>query len=320
MNKQFLRGFFLLISLVLVGTSARSMSDMDQKMAAFSIKDDVTKIYKISAEKPVAIALVGHGLNTKPTVMKDVIGMLNEQGVTCVLVQLSGHRGDEGAKMTADNWLKDWNTAFTVAQSMAKEAGVKLMVVAHSMGCLVNSCHLASTDSVEELAGCVYLAPADGLKGMFKGLLPIASSPLGAMMGGQLKGVGTTFAGSNAAQADMPMCAFASLDKLLQQADSSEYCTAPTIVFVDATDSLIDAAYLSGPFGQDKGWEVNVLPEGGAMAHMCINDGHPGFTIIKEEMAIIIARFISSEDTYKPGRRKEVQEGAGGKKAECVLQ
>ena len=47
-----------------------------------------------SSKKPVAVALIMHGLNVRPEMMEPVIAILNSAGIEALNVSLRGHGGN----------------------------------------------------------------------------------------------------------------------------------------------------------------------------------------------------------------------------------
>ncbi len=70
--------------------------------------DEITQWF-FTDKKPIAVALVIHGINTKPSKMNPVVGVLNQQGIHVLRITLNGHGGDlsEFQNVTREKWLEN---------------------------------------------------------------------------------------------------------------------------------------------------------------------------------------------------------------------
>lgn len=92
--------------------------------------------------------------------MHDVKDTLCCVGISTLLLTLAGHGEDDiVVNITADTWRNDFSHAFASAKTKAQDLGVKLLVVCHSMGCLLASCHFAyAYDDLDGVAGCASIS------------------------------------------------------------------------------------------------------------------------------------------------------------------
>ncbi len=111
---------------------------------------------------PTAVAMVTHGLNTKPEKMDTITGSLRSQGMWVFRISLTGHTGgdiSEYANATREAWLEDVRKTYREARRLADENHVRLFYVGHSLGGLIAE-DFMNTDSDVRIDRLVLFAPA----------------------------------------------------------------------------------------------------------------------------------------------------------------
>lgn len=250
-----------------------------------NIKQDSLYLYTAKSKKSQRIAIVTHGLNAKPETMEDIVDLLTQNdpalNFTVFLVRLPGHNPQIPAnqvQVTAQDWQQSYKDHLKIVSAVATQMKLPVYVVGHSTGCSVNSCVLSKNASSLPncLAGCIYLAPADGLgnMGQLLQLLPFAKM----MKQPTLKGMGKTFAGSNAVHEDIPLCLLDGLDQCVKQVQNQafKYAPVPMCCLIDPNDPLISVNKTTEVFKKGKAnGKVKVLKNSGGVPHMCVSDNHP---------------------------------------------
>jgi esterase/lipase len=94
---------------------------------------------KSRAAKPSGVALMLHGMNINPTKMNTIAGVLNDRGVDCYRVTMTGHDGNLKAaqNVTRACFLRDASFGYEQAAARAKKLGVPLILVGYSIGAAV---------------------------------------------------------------------------------------------------------------------------------------------------------------------------------------
>jgi esterase/lipase len=111
------------------------------------------------------VALVAHGLNTKPAKMGPIIDMLRGQGIRVLLVSLAGHRGDgrEMGRVTRDMWVSEITEGFSFVRNYADKKNVPVLFAGFSLGCVVGLDAACSQDK-KLFDYALYFAPAITLR------------------------------------------------------------------------------------------------------------------------------------------------------------
>lgn len=80
--------------------------------------------------------LVVHGLNTKPSKMNQIIGVLNDEGYDCFSIVLKGHDGsiEDMKTATREDWFDDYAGAFEIIKKHKQETGLGFYFVGYSLG------------------------------------------------------------------------------------------------------------------------------------------------------------------------------------------
>jgi hypothetical protein len=110
-----------------------------------------------------AVAVVVHGLNTRPSRMLPIVRFLNSMGTHVLNVSLSGHRwGTEMDFVTPRVWKSEMKEAFQTAKLRSYHYGVPLNFVGYSLGALAG---LATLQEMEKgfVQQAILLAPAISL-------------------------------------------------------------------------------------------------------------------------------------------------------------
>lgn len=128
-----------------------------------------------SAEQPVAVVLMAHGLNVQPCRMKPLIDLLAANGIEVVSVALHGHgenytrrlelntaeaRLESLRSVTYRLWREELQAAYRVATLRAEQlGGVPLHLLGYSLGGLVG-CDLFADEADVQFDRMALFAPA----------------------------------------------------------------------------------------------------------------------------------------------------------------
>lgn len=134
--------------------------------------DSVCDAWFFPERSPVAVVLLTHGMNLRPTRMDDLAAKLVAGGFAVYRPVFTGHCGDNKKYLTvtAADWERDAGRFHAEAERKAAEHGVPLHLFAYSFSALVYEALGLS------FARKVYLAPALALKPWF----PLAAFVAGA--------------------------------------------------------------------------------------------------------------------------------------------
>lgn len=223
-------------------------------------------------------AVVVHGFNVKPELMKPAIRYFTDAGIPTILVKLSGHRAD--SVMSLDNWLKDVKHAVGLAWQFVdknKDKG-QVILLGHSLGGALSTI-VAANDDIK-VSQLILLAPANGLKPLanilnIKGLTNLPSNsefirgvkPLisfATLFPGKnlLSGSGTKLCGKNAYCEDLTIENFEALINASEYSASNliiEKIHQKTLIIVDREDGLIDYQTILRLFSQKPDCLVEVF-------------------------------------------------------------
>lgn len=195
----------------------------------------------LPSDKTVAVALVAHGLNLKPTRMDQLASALAENGIASLRVALPGHYGSvetmKNVKLTT--WSKATYASYTVVRSKANELGVPLYLLGSSLGALLSIHLMGNTDLDPQVRydRLVLLAPA---------ITPKWFASYVTMFGvfGSDYIVNSWSPEDYRAQKGTSVAGYRALLALVngvKETAKTELLNQPTLVFIDPKDELISA-------------------------------------------------------------------------------
>ncbi|MEM7589600.1 MAG: alpha/beta fold hydrolase [Myxococcota bacterium] len=255
---------------------------------------NMLRFYPTSQRSSDALALILHGFNMKPEKMGCVIDLLGTLSISSLLVGFAGHRGDKAQNMSQENWRNDFLRGFCFAARLARLQNKSLYVVGHSMGCLIAARGLIDLQQQNQLPsllrGCIYLAPAHGLRTIWqKPMIPVGKA-VAKTLQGHLPLLGILFGRSDAVHKDLYQNGLEALQSYVQEAQTlrNVCCPVPTLVLADPTDPLIGFGKLQ-ELSEKVHWNLVKLPPGGLLPHMCIFPSHRGWPQICENIRNFVA-------------------------------
>ena len=128
---------------------------------ALSITHSGSSFFPTQKPGSKQVTIVLHGLNNKPEVMNELIGVLNDQGKDCVRVALTGHNGDDDSKASQKAWLKDIESAITYAENLRPASRISFLGFSAGGTVIIN---YLDQHSEVEVDGIYLFAPALALK------------------------------------------------------------------------------------------------------------------------------------------------------------
>lgn|GEM_PF-16589 len=225
--------------------------------------------------KPRGVAVVAHGLNLLPSRMDALANVLAESGYTVVRAALSGHGGNLATyrKVTRGRFLGDMHAAVCAGDSMAREKGIPLVLVAYSLGALVAQ-DLVNTPAFTRspFASQVLFAPAITVKAFTQTVRALSFAPWL-----QLPSLG--FDGYKAASGATIAAYNALFDARSALLDGTlAHSRVPTLVFMNEGDELVSMSGLRD-FIKDRElttWTLEAIDKSGhsqpwRMNHMVID-------------------------------------------------
>ena len=87
---------------------------------------------------PERVFLVLHGLNNHPKVMDELVGAVNEIGIDCLRVTLTGHHGDDDSEASSQAWLLDIARAVEMARKVYPKAELNLLGFSAGGAAIIN--------------------------------------------------------------------------------------------------------------------------------------------------------------------------------------
>jgi alpha-beta hydrolase superfamily lysophospholipase len=192
------------------------------------------------AREPRAVAVLVHGLNMQPASLDSFAAELAAGGLSTYRAALDGHGAPYRRFARTDPawWLDDTLAALGEASRVARRAGVPLVAVGYSLGCVVLAHALAYADPREAPASCVYYAPAFAPHRGFE--------VAGRVLGRTGLRMHSVLPSDLRAHRWLPFSVhrslFRSLDSLHRVAFAGSH--VPTRVWVDARDELVNVTRL----------------------------------------------------------------------------
>ena len=192
----------------------------------------------LSPHSPTAIALTVHGLNLAPSKMSTIIHQLNDWGISCLNLSLTGHEEDKQDRMkdfkevTAKKWIAEFKIAYQKARTKAQEHQVPLYLVGFSLGGLVGTAAF-NNDPEIQFSKMILFAPAIRIKSLSKILSLLQFMPHLAIP-----------SASPAAYRCNPATPIAAYTALYNLEDSLNFLDVekiniPTVIFCSERDELV---------------------------------------------------------------------------------
>lgn len=191
-----------------------------------------------STTKLKGIAIVAHGLNTKPAKMDSLVHFLQEQGLRVIRISFSGHRGlsEDSSVMgnlRSDLWLKEAFLAYCFAKKEAN--GLPIYYFGYSLGGLIGE-DLLNQNLKEkiELKKVVLFSPAIATRDV------VSLIKLAAPLGRGLK-IPSHSPEAYQANSSTSIAAYLSLFHMKRDLKKSEMKASniPTLILIDPKDELV---------------------------------------------------------------------------------
>lgn len=214
---------------------------------AYYRREDFTTWSFTNKSEPRGLAIVHHGLNLRPSRMRQVGWVLNDLGIDVLNIGLVGHRGnvDEFKTVTQDRWISDLYHSYCIAYRYAKIHGLPLYMVGFSIGALLYQ-SMMNNQAIYEFGTpvtfdkAVMFAPAIALT--FKtGLLKM-------MMLFPDSWIVPSLANSNYRANDgTSIGAYGALFKTKSELTDTKFAASniPTLIVADPEDSVVDTSEIA---------------------------------------------------------------------------
>ena len=270
-----------------------------------------------SSKKPVAVALIVHGLNVRPEMMEPVIAILNSAGIEALNVSLRGHggnfmrRGSPPADEKRDRmesfksvsyflWLNEVHQAYLKVMLRGRKLGVPVFFVGYSLGGLLG-CDLLAAKPGVHFDRMVLFAPAITLRpSIGYHLKPLAPFPDFV--------IDSDAPESQRANDGTPVAGYTALFDAIRdfEANLGPRLNVPTLIFMDEEDEFVSRELLQ-EFIHDNGfnrWEIAAVAKDNATDatishHMILNEHSLGTGMWKEIAERIRAHFAPASTVIK---------------------
>jgi esterase/lipase len=258
------------------------------------------------------VALVIHGLNTRPDKMESIIAKLNDFGIDCLNLSLRGHgenyshlnqtesadaRMETFKSVTYPLWKTEAYQAYQGVEKISKLYATPLFLVGFSMGGLLGVDLLSSNPSVK-FDKMVLFAPAIKMhkrNSFLKILSPFPRIVIPSIAHkSYLTNDGTSIAAYNAL-----FEMYAHLENNLDPR-----INIPTVVFIDKQDELISFSGLQNMI-QDQNldqWKIHPVQKDKTatkieMHHLIIDEASVGNNMWQEIVDVTITHFLGQQTT-----------------------
>lgn len=280
-----------------------------------------------SYKKPIAIALIVHGLNIRPEMMEPIIAILNSAGIEALSVSLRGHganfirRGSSPADDKRDRlasfkrvsyflWLNEVHQAYVQAMLRARKLGVPLYFVGYSLGGLLG-CDLLAAKPGVHFDRMVLFAPALALRpGIAYHLKPLQPFPEFI--------IDSDAPENQRANDGTPVAGYTALFDAIRnfEANFGPRLNVPTLIFMDQEDEFVSFENLQ-KFVSDNGFDrwdlVSIVKDNTTDAaiarHMIINEQSVGADAWADMVRTIKAHFMPERTVLKAAPKVRQQTG-----------
>jgi len=271
-----------------------------------------------SSKKPVAVALVVHGLNVRPEMMEPLIAILNNAGIEALNVSLCGHGGNFmrcGSSPADDKqdrlasfkhvshflWLTEIHQAYLQVMLRARKLGVPVFFVGYSLGGLLGCDLLAAKpgvhfDRMVLFAPALKLHPSIGYR-----LSPLKPFPEFV--------IDSEAPEDQRANDGTPVAAYAALLDAIGDVEAhlGPKLNVPTLVFMDKEDEFVSFEQMQ-EFIRSNGfdrWEIAAVAKDNATDaavshHMILNEHSLGADMWNEVARLTIVHLLKSTTVLKP--------------------
>jgi len=194
-------------------------------------------MYYPSLVKPkVAVTLVVHGLNVKPSAMEPLVNWLSNQGSAIYLVPLSGHheKGRSIKEVTATIWEAEMLAGYEQAKKSAVVNGLPLYFLGYSLGALLGQSMIVLNQQGGSFDKQVLLAPAMAIRSrsyLLKFLFLFGKHRMLPSFAPQ------TYRANNALPLALYQILFSEVKKVVQS--EAQKLNIPTLIVIDPKDELI---------------------------------------------------------------------------------
>jgi esterase/lipase len=188
------------------------------------------------------LAIVHHGLNLRPSRMRQVDWVLNDLGIDVLNVGSFGHRGniEEMKAVTQQRWIKDLYDTYCIAYRYAKIQGIPMYMVGFSIGALLyqsmmNNPALYGLATPVDFEKVVMFAPAFALTFKTNFMRMLTFLPSSTII--------SSWANSNYRANDgTSIAAYEALFKTKSELVDMKFAASnvPTLVIADPNDSVVD--------------------------------------------------------------------------------
>ena len=188
--------------------------------------------------------LVAHGLNLRAHALRELYEPLRHRGASVVVLRLRGHARDsiadaptveEWRTLDTTAWIEDWKQAVSIAERLARVHAVDLTFLGFSLGALIHTYGLATSDPPPPFRRQVLLAPAVRVRARTR--LVLLFRPLGkrflvpSITPAEIRSHGAT-----------SIAAYDSLfgyEAAISELDQPSRLKIPTLVLMDPGDELV---------------------------------------------------------------------------------
>lgn len=226
---------FILSYFVFFQSCAPTLHDLEQEMEKIYTDQKVSVEKSREDQTTKAVALVCHGLNTKPEKMRSLTQYLNTQNIETHLVALTGHRGNlnKTEEASAAVWLVDLHKAYGQAKNRSQQLKKPLIYIGYSLGDVLNTVMMMIKKEVQYdkmilFAPALALRPSSYLVRFFKifgkkFIVPSFSPKI------------------YRANPGISVAAYDALFDLMSLSDKKKYqdIKIPVLIFIDPKDELV---------------------------------------------------------------------------------
>lgn len=145
-----------------------SAEDLNNAKLKAGPKHKIYTIFSDGYSKKDGVFIIVHGLNNKPEVMNELIGLVNVGGSSAIRVELTAHESDEGRessnfifrKISAKSWLEDVEDAFLQAQEQFPNQPISVLGFSLGGSTLIRYLDLHPETKINK---AFFIAPAIGV-------------------------------------------------------------------------------------------------------------------------------------------------------------
>ncbi|MBL6989596.1 MAG: alpha/beta hydrolase [Bacteriovoracaceae bacterium] len=241
---------------------------------------ELTRWFK-TKQRPTGVAIVVHGLNTRPSKMDDIAKALVKKGIKVLRVALSGHRGDieELKSVTRPKWLKELFATYCLALKETKKHNIPIFYIGYSLGGMLGL-DLMSIQSGELITfdKMLLFAPAITPHSYTRLIKLVKILGLSFIIPSFSPKAYKANPGTSVAAY---MSTFASIDHFLKHSkDRLKKLNIPTIVYAEKNDELVSYNALSSFIHSNNftNWKLTLVKSSNVFRHLIIDQKSLGST------------------------------------------